>query len=302
MPATEAAWLEGDVGEAAVAVLAELRARVGEEAFDPDEGMLVGHAHALDDRSFRKAAAYWLQHADPDGVEQDAQAHRDSRRLHFSQSMEGMWYRDLVLDPINGAVVANALKEIDQELFEADWSEAKNRVAEGVKVADLARTPAQRRADALVELARRAMAVPEGARMPAPLLSVFVGYETMKGRVCELANGTVVSPGSLLPWLEGAYVERAVFAPPDRVSSTSVRARFFTGATRRKVELRDRECYSEFCDQPAAECDIDHIHPHALGGLTEEGNGRPACSFHNRWRQKRSGAEEDGRDGDQDAA
>ena len=36
-------------------------------------------------------------------------------------------------------------------------------------------------------------------------------YETFAGRICQLANGTVVSPGSLVPWLESASVERVVF-------------------------------------------------------------------------------------------
>ena len=46
---------------------------------------------------------------------------------------------------------------------------ARERVGPGVCAADLWRTPAQRRADAVVEMARRSGAVPEGARMPEPL-------------------------------------------------------------------------------------------------------------------------------------
>src|SRR5205085_6708857 len=108
-------------------------------------------------------------------------------------------------------IVSRALKKIEHELFEADWAEAKVRVGEGVSAADLARRPAQRRADALVEMARRASAMPAGARLPQPLVTVLVGLETFSGRVCELASGTVVTPGSLLPWLTDAYVERVVF-------------------------------------------------------------------------------------------
>ena len=40
-------------------------------------------------------------------------------------------------------------------------------MGEGVRMSHLARTPAQRRADALVEMARRSVALPGGSRLPA---------------------------------------------------------------------------------------------------------------------------------------
>src|SRR5205085_6393835 len=121
------------------------------------------------------------------------------------------WFLDGVLDPISGEVVRRALEAIEEELFRADWAEAKARVGDGVCGADLARSPAQRRADALVEMARRALALPPGSRLPEPLFTVLVGYETFAGRMCELANGRVVTPGSLVGWLDGAWAERVVF-------------------------------------------------------------------------------------------
>ncbi len=286
MPATEEAWLGGDVGHAQVECLAGVRRRVGGESFDPDEAQLVGYARTLSHRRFGRALAYWTQAADPEGVEEDAQAQREARRLHLSQSFEGTWFAEGVLDPLSSEAVSGVLHGIEEELFRSDWAEAKARVGEGVSTRDLARTPAQRRADALVEMARRAAAVPPGARPPQPLLSVVVGYETFAGRVCELASGTVVSPGALLPWLSEAWVERVVYEGPDRIRNVGVRRRLFAGATRRAVEVRDRECYSEFCEEPAQGCEIDHVVPYAAGGLTVEDNGRPACAFHNRHRQR----------------
>jgi hypothetical protein len=155
-----------------------------------------------------------------------------------------------------------------------------------VCAADLRRTPAQRRADAVVERARRSGAVPVGSRMPEPLFNVFVGYETFAGAICELANGTQVTPGSLIPYLDRAFIERVVFGSPSRVTEVGVRRRLFTGATRRAVQLRDRECFHEFCDSPVVDCQIDHIQPYAAGGLTTQENGRAACGFHNRERER----------------
>jgi len=187
---------------------------------------------------------------------------------------------------VNGAIVANELKRIDKQFFEADWAEAKARVGENVGVGDLARTPAQRRADALTEMATRSAGAGNDSRRPEPLFSVFVGYETFVGMLCQLSDGTVISPRSLRPWLDDAWVERVVFDGPSRVIDVGVTRRLFAGATRRAVELRDRECSHPYCDRVAADCDIDHVQPWSAGGLTTLANGRVACGFHNRARQR----------------
>jgi hypothetical protein len=283
---TEAAWLRGDLDSSHVAALDDARTPRSEESFTRDEAMLVEQARRLHHHHFVKVLAYWAQHADPDGAEVRAEADYQARRVHLSQTYRGTWALDGGFDPIGGTVVHHALKRIEDELFATDWAEAKARVGEAVCAADLARTPAQRRADALVELARRASAMPAGARLPEPLFTVLLGYETFAGRVCELANGTVISPGSLLRWLDTAWVERVVFDGPERVIDVGVRRRLFAGATRRAVEVRDRECYHDFCDRPAEHCQVDHVEPWSEGGLTTQRNGRPACGFHNRLRNR----------------
>jgi len=82
----------------------------------------------------------------------------------------------------------------------------------------LPRTTAQRHADAVVEMARRSAAMPPDAHPARPLISVLVGYETFKGRVCELANGTVLTPGHIARLLHEADIERIIFDTPSRVS------------------------------------------------------------------------------------
>ena len=114
-----------------------------------------------------------------------------------------------------------------------------------------------------------------------------MGYETLAGRICELANGTVLSPGSLVEWLDEAWAERVVFDGASRVIDVGVASRLFTGATRRAVQVRDRQCFHEYCEVPAEQCQIDHVQPWAAGGPTVAGNGRPACAFHNRNRHRR---------------
>jgi hypothetical protein len=171
-------------------------------------------------------------------------------------------------------------------LFEEDWKEARARLGFEPTVNDLSRTPSQRRADAAKEMATRSRTAPEHGRRPAPLFSILVDFETFCGRTCELAQGIAVTPGSLVPWLDRADFERAVNEPPDRVQ-VSETARFFTGATRRGLELRDRQCTHPYCDRPADICEADHIQPFSEGGLTVQSNGQMLCGLHNRLRNQR---------------
>ena len=287
LPVAEKAWLGGEVGEAQVAALARSRTPVAQAAMARDEELLVAQAVRLRHDQFVRVLAYWCQHADPDGAEDIAKDHHDARRLHLSRSFAGAWVGDVVLDPISGAVVANQLSRIEDELFGADWAEARGRLGNDARASALARTPSQRRADALVEMARRAGTAPKDGRRPEPLFTVLVGYETFSGRMCQLADGTVVNPGSLRGWLDEAWVERVVFDGPSRVIDVGVARRLFAGATRKAVLARDGECFEELCDVPAEDCQVDHIEPWSAGGATVVANGRAACGFHNRRRHRR---------------
>jgi Domain of unknown function (DUF222) len=183
------------------------------------------------------------------------------------------------------------LARIEGSFFEADWAEGRRRLGREALVGDLARTPAQRRADAVVEMAIRSRTAPAGGRRPEPLFTVLVGWETLQGRICQVADGTVVSPSALVGWLESAWLERVVFEGPSRVIDVGVAQRLFTGATRRAVEVRDKECFHQFCDASADDCQVDHVIPFAAGGPTTQANGRLAGGFHNRARHRQPGAD-----------
>src|SRR5690606_26806595 len=117
---------------------------------------------------------------------------------------------------VSGDIVSTTLQAIEQELFEADWAAAKARLGREPLVMELDRTPAQRRADALVEMATRARTAPPGGRRPAPLFTVVVGLDMLTGPVLELWNRSTITPGTAACWLTAADVERIVFDPPSR--------------------------------------------------------------------------------------
>jgi Domain of unknown function (DUF222) len=252
-------------------------------AFARDEAELVERASTRPYEELGRMLGYWKDTVDPDDAEAKAEKAHDQRRLHLSQSMDGMWYLDGLLDPVSGHEVATALERVYRELLDADWTQAREQHGPEVTVQQLARTPAQRRADALRELCRRATAAPPGSRLPQPLISVLVGYETLCGPIRETFNGTVLSPGQVASLLTEADVERVVFGPTSRdISDLGRRTRFFTAAQRRVIEIRDRTCWVPGCEEPAGFCDTDHVPPWSQGGATNVSCGRLGCEYHNR--------------------
>jgi uncharacterized protein DUF222/HNH endonuclease len=288
MPATDAAWTAGQISADHARAMAAARTGATEEAFARDEEQIVGWARSRTLGGFYRDLKWWSYRQDPDGAEDDAEVKKAKRKVHLSQSWQDLWFGDLTLDPIAGTVVSNELKRLEKIEFDIDWAEAKARLGtEYISGSDLRRTPAQRRADALVEMATRSGAMPPGARKPEPLFTVLVGWETFAGPICNLASGHFVTPGSLVEWLPKAWLERVVFSSPSRVIDVGTSRRLFEGATRKAVLTRDQQCFHEYCDTPAEECQADHIIPWAMGGPTEQANGRAACGFHNRQRHRR---------------
>ncbi len=287
LPVVAQAFAEGQITSAHLDLVASVRRECTQEALARDEALLVKQARRLPFEHFTRAVAYWDQLADPDGTEEAAEDRRSRRDVYLEPSFSGMYLGKITLDPIAGATVSGELNRIESEFFIADRARAKEELGRDPTSDELWRTPSQRRADALVEMAARSAVVdPDKARLPAPLFSVLVDWPTLSGRVCELAQGVVVSPGELVDWLSVADLERAVMEPAGRVEVSPTR-RIFSGATKRAIELRDRECLHEYCDVGADRCQVDHIVPWSEGGRTTQENGRLLCGFHNRLRNQR---------------
>jgi hypothetical protein len=285
LPLVAQAWKDGDIGAAHVDALLRVKRPVTEGALSEAEGVLVDAARTLKFAEFSSVVDYWEQHADQDGTDEAAEAKRTQRDVYLYPSPNG-YLGEMRFDTIGGAIVAKEHKRLEEELFKADRAEAKERLGRDPRNDELARTPAQRRADAMIEMAVRSASTPAGARRPEPLFSVLIDYPTLFGRISQLEQGPVVAPGSLLSWLDSASFERIVFGQKTRAECSET-ARFFTGATRRVVEVRDRQCQHPFCDLPAEKCQMDHVVPFSEGGPTTQENAQVLCGPHNRMRYER---------------
>lgn len=284
LPGTESAFLAGQLTADHVTLLASCHT-ADPDGFAADEARLVGHATTMAFRHFERVIAYWLQLHDPDGCERDAEAKHAARRLDCSRTIDDMVVIDALLDPVSGAIVARELERLEQELFEQDWADARARLGDAATAADLARSAKQRRADAIRIMAERSAAKPADAKEPRVLVHVLAGTEAVQ-RMCELSDGTITTPGQILPLLRWADVARVIFESPSRVLDVGVRQRLFTGATRTAVELTHLECAHPSCHVRFEDCEIDHITPYDDGGLTVQDNGEPKCPGHHRWRHR----------------
>jgi hypothetical protein len=283
MPATRAALAAGDITTAHARRLAMLNGPLTAARFAEDEELLVGQARSMRWADFAKACAYWTRLArddDPDPDKRD----RDHRHVSLHDGLRGTGLLAGELTPVAKVAVRTALERIEAELFAADWADARGRLGDAATPTDMARTPRQRRHDALVEMAVRSVTAPADGKRPEPLISVLTGYDAFN-QVCELADGTLVAPDTVASMLDAAMVERVVFDGPSRVTELG-RARSFVGAARRAVELAHRQCTGPGCHVPADQCQIDHIWRYSDGGPTTPDNGRAMCGPHNRDRER----------------
>ncbi|MEO6629409.1 MAG: DUF222 domain-containing protein [Aquihabitans sp.] len=304
------AWAAGQISTDHVTRLTRAATPERAQAFTRSEAELVAAAQDLDWAGFERAVRFFETAADderldptnPDDVAAHEGRERAKRRCKLRPVGDG-WHLDAHLDRVGGAEVHATWERIYQELFESDYARARELQGDHVGADRMDRTPDQRRADALVEMARRAGATRPGDQMPRPSVSVVVSAGELFGPIRDLFNGLVLSRLEVARLLTEADIESILFddATAQPVTVTS-RARFFTGALRRAVEVRDRVCSHPTCHVEAEHCQIDHIIEVTAGGQTTVTNGRLLCPTHNRQRpgrQPHTGAAKDRENGGQ---
>jgi hypothetical protein len=148
------------------------------------------------------------------------------------------------------------------------------------------RTPGQRRADALVDVCRMALACGElpdngGDR---PQIVVTVDNDSLVGRIGAgmLDNGVSLTPEAVRRLACDASIIPAVLSGQSQVLDVGRERRLFTGPLRRALVLRDGGCAFPGCDRPPRWCDGHHIQHWSDGGPTNLDNAVLLCGFHHR--------------------
>ena len=283
MPLVAAAYSAGDIGTGHVRKLASVYNARTAAAFARDEAMLIRFAQELTFLEFSMKLGCWELENDPDGCSDRARDAYDRRDAYFVPTFGGEFIGRQKMDPVSGQIVSDEHIRLERMLFEADWAEARERLGREPTAGELRRTPAQRRHDAVVEMARRS-ARPVAGKAPRPLFTVTIGERAFQW-MCRLATGEIVSPVALIPFLSDAELEAVLFDGQGRALEVS-RRRSFVGALRRVIEVRDGFCDCG-CGTPAERCQIDHLVPWSDGGMTSQDNGGAKCPPSNRRKGRR---------------
>jgi hypothetical protein len=204
----------------------------------------------------------------------------ERRSLTFSWDDDGSLVFKGRLPADEGALMLTALK--------AQAVEAAPTTAEGSTETPTQQvvTPSQGRADALVSLARTALADGRQQRQggdPCELV-VHVDAETLAADEVqsrsELENGPVIAPETVrrLAWDAGLV---RIIERDGRPLSVGRRTRTISPAMRRALRSRDGGCRFPGCTHTRF-LHAHHVHHWARGGATELGNLVQLCSYHHR--------------------
>ncbi len=269
LPQTSKALADGDISYRHASLIATTAEQLGDKMEAHAEEILVNAAKELDPLRLRYATAQLRHCLQPDEVLDDAKAAHDRRFLYLSQTFDGIFRIDGQLDADGGAALQTALN-----------------AAMGPPAADDSRSAAQRRADALTDIARQQL---DGGRLPEvggqkPHLMITVDMATLTkepgSRAAELEWAQPIPAETarrlacdctITPVLRGAESHQVEAGRTSRVIPPSMR---------RALIARDKHCRFPGCDRPAAWTDGHHLNHWADGGPTLPFNLALVCGRH----------------------
>jgi hypothetical protein len=291
LPATRDALADGSVSAQHVSAITAVVGKVGVEHAVTAEPILLDLARRREPSVVRRATAHLHSVIDPAGAE--AALHATYERRGVTLSVVGdRAYLDGVLDVESAELLRAALTPLMARSGETDR-----------------RTTPQRRADALVDVAKRQLdsgALPEigGER---PHLSVVVNeavLRTQLGAVTLDWTGVAVPAGVVRRWGCDAQLTPVLAralppmgtATPGAASTLSATvvgggwlpldvgraSRLVTTAQLKALRVRDGGCVHPGCSRTVAYCDAHHVQHWADGGRTDMTNLALLCRHHHR--------------------
>jgi hypothetical protein len=205
-------------------------------------------------------------------VEHEAEVRRAQRSLVKAQGPLGMWRYTMLLDDEGAAIVDNAVEALARPQKDPETGDYDPR------------TPAARRADALIDLVRRAVSSPDGVpRQAKTSLVVTIGLDqlqqTARGAGLTL-DGSPLSVETVRRMACDAQIIPAVLGTHGEVLEQGRADRLYNRAQIRHLWLRDRHCTFPGCTRPATWCDAHHLIHWADGGPTDTDHGALLCQRH----------------------
>jgi hypothetical protein len=266
LPVTAAAYRDGILAGGHVqAIFANLNDRTA-DLFAHHEAELIAELGRLSVADTAVAMQDWARRADA-VVGDDPEPDLPERSLHLSRILDGR--RELAgsFDPEGGAVIATALRL------------AQTRDADG----EPARSPAQRRADALVDLCRRFLdhqQTRRGGRHRPHVNIITTLDELERGRAGRLVDGTSLDRTTVQRLVCDAGIHRVVTDGRSAILDYGTTTRSVPAPLFNALVIRDRHCRYPGCDRPPDWTEAHHVRWVTRGGTTALDNLVLLCSRH----------------------
>jgi hypothetical protein len=269
MPAVTSKALSGEIPQRSVQLLAQARDRYPDE-FTLHEGVFADAATYLTVKDLRRAIGHWEQQVNYDQALSDVKKLDQLRSLHHNQTYEGLWATRGTFSPEGGHIIKQAVDAI---------CDPKNLDAGEL------RSPAQRRADAMVDICAfylnhdTTRVTTSGER---PHVSVTVDYEILSGKLEQLPeiDGTPVTPETMRRITCDAGIIPMILGSQGEPLDVGRRTRTIPTAIRRALEQMYNGCTWAGCNAPLSWCDAHHIIHWADGGETSLPNLTILCRKH----------------------
>ena len=289
-PTLAAAFSAGDISAEHVRVILGCLRQLphGTEQTAAHLQILLDAARAMDPVTLGQVVREILLRSGADEDREAAQQRRYADRwARFSTTFAGMVHLEGMLDPESGRtllIAVEAMMTVSRPPVDGDppdWGDADSDI----------RTVGQRRADALVDLARCALAdgdLPDhGGDRPQVL--VTIDYDALAAQLAAPdPTGTLNGPLRPIPITPetarrlacDADLIPAVLGGDGTILDIGRSQRSWTTAQRRAARLRDQGCVYPKCQAPLNSCDLHHLHHWAHGGATDLDNSAHLCQFH----------------------
>jgi hypothetical protein len=265
-PIAYAAWADGRISTDQANHM--FRAAEGvPDAYPEAEERLVEILERLDAVDTSKAVEYWRQSVDGPG-EIDIETQSQRRGLSISATMGGMRRVDGWLTALAGEALETAIDALMPPPRDED-----------------ARTPRQRRHDALEDLCRdwldNGTTPTVGGEKPhLSLLTDLDALQGLAGGLHETLEGDIIDVNTLRLIACDCSISRIVLGPDSEVLDVGRKTRVWTPAQRRAIVARDRHCQAPGCRARPKHCDIHHLDHWADGGETSIEKGMLLCRPH----------------------
>jgi hypothetical protein len=262
----------GDVSAGHIAAMARHVTPPRVELFDRDADVLLDKSRRLNADDTSAMARRWAAYADDE-------LHRGEPDILHGR--RGLWFRQ-VGDLTEGRFVGapEDMATVRAALDRLEPPDPKDMPGG-------ARTLAQRRCDALVELAGLGLRGERGRIDPTHTVNVVIDATTLAGGFAPDGRSDIPGWSSVLPagvqrLLCNSWISRVIMSADGVPLEMGRRARLFSSEQQRAIDIRDGGCALKCCDRPPEQCDAHHLDPYGppTEGLTDIDNGLDLCRPH----------------------